>query len=192
MAIESACIPIPSEIIMPLAGWMLVKDAGLPATFCLIAGAFGALGCTIASPSISSSPTPRYSMRRRGTTSRSPICAAVSARAWVSTNPTTTSTPRARRLMRLDEHAIRLADAGRRADVQFELPALALAHEREEVGGGCLPGVVRHVGRRHSEKVRDPEAGGQLGTATRRTRRWRGSGRSGLPGARARPATRAR
>jgi membrane protein DedA with SNARE-associated domain len=49
MAIESACIPIPSEIIMPLAGWMLVKDAGLPATFCLIAGAFGALGCTIGS-----------------------------------------------------------------------------------------------------------------------------------------------
>ena len=25
MAIESACIPIPSEIIMPLAGWMLIK-----------------------------------------------------------------------------------------------------------------------------------------------------------------------
>jgi membrane protein DedA with SNARE-associated domain len=49
MAIESACIPIPSEIIMPLAGWMLVKDAGLPAAFCLAAGAFGALGCTIGS-----------------------------------------------------------------------------------------------------------------------------------------------
>ena len=49
MAIESACIPIPSEIIMPLAGWMLIKDAGLPATFCLVAGIFGALGCTIGS-----------------------------------------------------------------------------------------------------------------------------------------------
>ena len=27
MAIESACIPIPSEIIMPLAGWMLIKES---------------------------------------------------------------------------------------------------------------------------------------------------------------------
>ena len=29
MTIESACIPLPSEVIMPLAGWMLVKDTGL-------------------------------------------------------------------------------------------------------------------------------------------------------------------
>lgn len=49
MAIESACIPLPSEIIMPLAGWMLIKDQSLPATYILIAGAYGALGCTIGS-----------------------------------------------------------------------------------------------------------------------------------------------
>ena len=45
MTIESACIPLPSEIIMPLAGWMLVKHTGdLP-----WAGVYGALGCTIGS-----------------------------------------------------------------------------------------------------------------------------------------------
>ena len=51
MAIESACIPLPSEIIMPLAGWMLIKAAvpPLPIAFNLVAGAFGALGCTIGS-----------------------------------------------------------------------------------------------------------------------------------------------
>ena len=49
MAIESACIPIPSEIIMPLAGWMLVKAAGESAWFNLAAGAFGAVGCVIGS-----------------------------------------------------------------------------------------------------------------------------------------------
>ncbi len=49
MAIESACIPIPSEIIMPLAGWMLVGDANLSPWFNLAAGAFGAIGCVIGS-----------------------------------------------------------------------------------------------------------------------------------------------
>ncbi len=44
MAIESACIPLPSELIMPLAGWMLIKAAGLSPLFCLIAGLYGALG----------------------------------------------------------------------------------------------------------------------------------------------------
>ena len=29
MAIESACIPLPSEITMPLAGWMLIQAKGL-------------------------------------------------------------------------------------------------------------------------------------------------------------------
>ena len=37
---------------------------------------------------------PGSSSVRRGTTSRSPICSAVRARPWVSTNPTTTSVPR--------------------------------------------------------------------------------------------------
>ena len=49
MALESACIPIPSEIIMPLSGWMLVKDQGLGFWDTLWAGFFGALGCTIGS-----------------------------------------------------------------------------------------------------------------------------------------------
>jgi membrane protein DedA with SNARE-associated domain len=49
MAVESACIPFPSEIIMPLAGWMLIKELSLPATYALIAGAYGALGNTIGS-----------------------------------------------------------------------------------------------------------------------------------------------
>jgi membrane protein DedA with SNARE-associated domain len=49
MAIESACIPLPSELIMPLAGWMLVKERALPATYTLVAGVYGALGNTIGS-----------------------------------------------------------------------------------------------------------------------------------------------
>jgi membrane protein DedA with SNARE-associated domain len=40
MAVESACIPFPSEIIMPLAGWFLVDSTGE----LFIAGFFGALG----------------------------------------------------------------------------------------------------------------------------------------------------
>ncbi len=49
MAIESACIPLPSELIMPLAGWMLIKEQSLPAIYVLVAGIYGALGCTIGS-----------------------------------------------------------------------------------------------------------------------------------------------
>ena len=49
MAIESACIPLPSELIMPFAGWMLIKEKSLPAIYTLVAGAYGALGNTIGS-----------------------------------------------------------------------------------------------------------------------------------------------
>ncbi len=49
MAIESACIPLPSEIIMPLAGWLLIKNMGLPATYVLLAGLYGAIGNVIGS-----------------------------------------------------------------------------------------------------------------------------------------------
>lgn len=49
MAIESACIPLPSEIIMPLAGWMLIKEQSLSVWYNLLAGVYGALGCTIGS-----------------------------------------------------------------------------------------------------------------------------------------------
>ncbi|MGQ9571565.1 MAG: DedA family protein [Dehalococcoidia bacterium] len=49
MAIESACIPLPSEIIMPLAGWFLVDDRGLGAEWLLLAAFCGALGNLIGS-----------------------------------------------------------------------------------------------------------------------------------------------
>ena len=44
MTIESACIPLPSEIIMPLAGWMLIASPGLSVWFVLLAAFCGALG----------------------------------------------------------------------------------------------------------------------------------------------------
>src|SRR3989337_1801914 len=49
MAIESASIPLPSEIIMPLSGWMLIKERGLGAAYTLVAGFYGALGCVLGS-----------------------------------------------------------------------------------------------------------------------------------------------
>ncbi len=49
MAIESACIPFPSELIMPLAGWMLLKEQSIPVIYVLAAGAYGAIGNTIGS-----------------------------------------------------------------------------------------------------------------------------------------------
>jgi membrane protein DedA with SNARE-associated domain len=57
MAIESACIPLPSEVIMPFAGFLAFKGqmtfhglgAGHPAAQILIAGLFGALGCNLGS-----------------------------------------------------------------------------------------------------------------------------------------------
>ncbi|MDD5127829.1 MAG: DedA family protein [Dehalococcoidales bacterium] len=49
MAIESACIPVPSELIMPFAGWMLIKNQSLPLAYILLAGVYGALGNTIGS-----------------------------------------------------------------------------------------------------------------------------------------------
>ncbi|HKP51850.1 MAG TPA: DedA family protein [Chloroflexia bacterium] len=48
MAIESACIPLPSEIIMPFAGAYLVNGGG-DWVGILLAGFYGALGCTIGS-----------------------------------------------------------------------------------------------------------------------------------------------
>ncbi len=49
MAVESACIPFPSELIMPLAGWMLIKEQSLSVWYVFIAGAFGAIGNTAGS-----------------------------------------------------------------------------------------------------------------------------------------------
>ncbi len=44
MAVESAAIPLPSEIIMPLAGWKLILERESSAWFILLAGFYGALG----------------------------------------------------------------------------------------------------------------------------------------------------
>jgi membrane protein DedA with SNARE-associated domain len=50
MALESANIPIPSEVTMPLSGWMLVQAKGLTAWHAfLLGGLWGAVGCTIGS-----------------------------------------------------------------------------------------------------------------------------------------------
>jgi membrane protein DedA with SNARE-associated domain len=49
MAIESAAIPLPSEIIMPLAGWILIRNAGLPLWWLLVAALLGAIGNTLGS-----------------------------------------------------------------------------------------------------------------------------------------------
>ncbi|MBI4188009.1 MAG: DedA family protein [Chloroflexi bacterium] len=49
MAIESACIPLPSELVMPLAGWLLIREQNLPVVYILATGAYGALGNTIGS-----------------------------------------------------------------------------------------------------------------------------------------------
>jgi len=50
MALESANIPIPSEVTMPLAGWLLVQArGGGPWSAVLLGGLYGAIGCTIGS-----------------------------------------------------------------------------------------------------------------------------------------------
>ena len=49
MAVESACIPLPSEIIMPLAGWMLIQNAGLSVGYIILAALCGAIGNLIGS-----------------------------------------------------------------------------------------------------------------------------------------------
>lgn len=49
MAIESAAVPLPSELIMPFAGWKLIADKGRGWEWILLAGLFGAIGNTIGS-----------------------------------------------------------------------------------------------------------------------------------------------
>ena len=44
MAVESASIPFPSELIMPLAGWKLIEEKGGSPWLVLLAGFYGALG----------------------------------------------------------------------------------------------------------------------------------------------------
>ena len=50
MALESANIPIPSEVTMPLAGWLLVEvNGGTLLNAILLGGLWGGVGCTIGS-----------------------------------------------------------------------------------------------------------------------------------------------
>ncbi|MEJ2208558.1 MAG: DedA family protein [Anaerolineae bacterium] len=50
MAVESANIPIPSEVTMPLSGWLLVQARGLSAMQAiLMGGLWGSVGCTLGS-----------------------------------------------------------------------------------------------------------------------------------------------
>ena len=44
MAIESASIPLPSELVMPLSGWILIQAKGLSPWYTIVAGFYGALG----------------------------------------------------------------------------------------------------------------------------------------------------
>ncbi len=44
MTIESACIPLPSELIMPLAGWMLIQSPGHGPALIVLAAFCGGLG----------------------------------------------------------------------------------------------------------------------------------------------------
>lgn len=44
MLIESAAIPFPSEIIMPLAGWKLILERGESQWYVLVAGLYGGIG----------------------------------------------------------------------------------------------------------------------------------------------------
>ena len=49
MSIESTALPLPSEIIMPLAGWLLVSDKNLGLVYVFFAGFCGAVGSLIGS-----------------------------------------------------------------------------------------------------------------------------------------------
>jgi membrane protein DedA with SNARE-associated domain len=49
MSIESTAIPLPSEVIMPLAGWRLVLDKGHGVPYVFLAGFYGAVGSLIGS-----------------------------------------------------------------------------------------------------------------------------------------------
>lgn len=46
MALESACMPVPSEIVMPFAGYLVARDGAMSLLGVTVAGA---LGCTIGS-----------------------------------------------------------------------------------------------------------------------------------------------
>lgn len=52
MAIETVAFPLPSELVMPLAGWMLVEERGLGWPWLFLVAACGATGSLIGSVGI--------------------------------------------------------------------------------------------------------------------------------------------
>lgn len=49
MALESTAFPLPSEIVMPLAGWRLILDEGLAVSWVWLAGFWGGVGSVLGS-----------------------------------------------------------------------------------------------------------------------------------------------
>ena len=49
MALETVIFLIPSEAVMPFAGWLLIKDKGLGVEWVLFAGILGGIGSTLGS-----------------------------------------------------------------------------------------------------------------------------------------------
>jgi membrane protein DedA with SNARE-associated domain len=49
MALETVIFIIPSEAVMPFAGWLLIKDRGLGVEYLLLAGLLGGAGSTLGS-----------------------------------------------------------------------------------------------------------------------------------------------
>ncbi|MDA1256312.1 MAG: DedA family protein [Chloroflexi bacterium] len=49
MSIESTAIPLPSEVVMPLAGWKLIEEKDLGFGFVVLAGLAGAFGSLLGS-----------------------------------------------------------------------------------------------------------------------------------------------
>ena len=78
----------------------------------------------------------------RGTTSSPSSKADVSTRPWVSTNPTTTSTPAFLQGVGLFQHAIGLADARGKAQIELQPAALAAVDQFQKILGS-RPGRFR-------------------------------------------------
>ena len=109
--------------------------------------------------SISSRTTPRYSWRRRGTTSSPSISFAVSARPWVSTSPTTTSIPSS--LRRCPSSSIWYVFPTPAPYPRYTFsrprPARRISRRKVSARSSCMP-VTSYRPDRGSASVRSPEA----------------------------------
>ena len=102
------------------------------------------LRAIIASMSISVRVVPRYSMVRRGMTSRSPIFSAVSARPCVSTQADHHVDSLGAQLVRLFQHLVGFPDTGGGADINLQPPFQRLSDQiKKRLGLGAL--VILHA-----------------------------------------------